>query len=166
MRKYAGAGAGKRVAYWKKGVRHAWRTQAPRPAAWRVSRKRGTPRIRNAEATWRAGNAGKDDVRHAWRTEGPWGATPRDVALLTATPKAGVADRGATATQVRHAVEDRTPRGVRGYKEYAMRARVAVARKKRGGTAEQRTPEKQGHGLRNEGRGGNNRHVAVEGATQ
>ena len=57
MRKYAGAGAGERVAYWKKGVRHAWRTQAPRPAAWRVSGKRGTPRIRNAEATWRAGNA-------------------------------------------------------------------------------------------------------------
>ena len=47
-----------------------------------------------------------------------------------------------------------------------MRARVAVARKKRGGTAEQRTPEKEGHGLRKEGRGGNNRHVAVEGATQ
>ena len=129
MRKYAGAGAGKRVAYWKKGVRHAWRTQAPRPAAWRVSRKRGTPRIRNAEATWRAGNAGKDNVRHAWRTEGPWGATPRDVALLTATPKTGVAGRGATATQVRHAVEDRTPRGVRGYEQYATRARVAVERK-------------------------------------
>ena len=129
MRKYAGAGADKRVAYWKKGVRHAWRTQAPRPAAWRVSRKRSTPRIRSAEATWRTGNAGKDDVRHAWRTEGPWGATPRDVALLTATPKTGVADRGATATQVRHAVEDRTPRGVRGYEQYATRARVAVERK-------------------------------------
>ena len=128
MRKYAGAGAAERVAYWKKGVRHAWRTQAPRPAAWRVSGKRGTPRVRNAEAAWRAGNARKDDVRHAWRTEGPWCATPRDVALLTATPKTGVAGRGATATQVRHAVEDRTPRGVRGCEEYAMRARVAVER--------------------------------------
>ena len=142
MRKYAGAGAGERVAYWKKGVRHAWRTLAPRPAAWRVSGKRGTPRIRNAEGTWRAGNAGKDNVRHAWRTEGRWGATPRDVALLTATPKTGVAGRGALTARVRHAVEDRTPRGVQGYEGYATRARVAVERKgvaARPSTALQRT---------------------------
>ena len=128
MGKYAGAGGNERVAYEKKGVRHAWRTQAPRPAAWRVSGKGGTPRIQNAEATWRVGNAEKNEVRHAWRTEQSGGATPRDVAALTATPRTGVAGRGATTDQIRHAVEDRTPRGVRGCKQYATRPRVAVGR--------------------------------------
>ena len=118
---------------WKRtrGVRRQRRTPrvaypnaTPSRVAVQGKERYATRKERGSHVARRTNRRGRRTPSVAYRTGR--GATPHDVAVRGATPKARVAAGEAVTTWVRHAGERRTPRGVRNCKGYATRARVAV----------------------------------------